>query len=414
MKVLILSTSDRCGGAAIAANRLCMALRKNGVEATMLVRDKSTDNPAVARLRVGRWAFRWERLRILLANGLSLKNLFLTDLACAGGSVTDTEAFRQADVVHLHWVNQGYLSLGELGKILRSGKRIVWTLHDQWPTTGVCHYSASCDHYLTGCDKCPQMRGTMAARVFRRKQRVYAQAPITFVGCSQWIARLASQSPLVRGHRVACVPNPLPQKVFAPMNQQSARMVHNLPLDMRLILFSAFKITDERKGFRYLAEALQMIQDTPIPVALVVVGQHAERLVSLLPPAVGEWGGVFTIPYVSDERLMASLYAAADVFVTPSLQDNLPNTIAEAMSVGTPCVGFAVGGIPEMIDHQVNGYVARYCDAQDLAAGIEYCLTKDMRAEAAQKAAQTYNESRVAQQYLDIYRQAPEEISPNF
>lgn len=369
----------------------------------MLVRDKETDNLSVARLRVSKLSFLWERFRIFLANRLSMRNLWLTDLACTGGNITDTPEFRQADVVHLHWVNQGFLSLSELAKILHSGKRIVWTLHDQWPTTGVCHYSASCDHYLKECRDCPQLKGNLALKTFRKKRRIYASSEITFVGCSQWIASLAAKSPLAEGQRVVSIPNALPHAVFVPMHQQTARMAHNLPLDMQLILFSAFKVTDERKGFHYLAEALKLVQETQLHVALVVVGKQAEALVNLLPPAVGEWGGVFTIPYVTNERQMASLYAAADVFVTPSLQDNLPNTIAEAMSVGTPCVGFAVGGIPEMIDHKENGYVAQYCDANDLAAGIIYCLTNDMRTEAAEKAAHTYNESHVAKQYIELY-----------
>lgn len=403
MRVLILNTSERTGGAAIAANRLCAALNQNGVHCTMLVRDRQTDNPSVVRADTGRWPLLWERLRVFVANGFNKKDLWQTDLACVGGSITETDEFRQADVIHLHWINQGFLSLGELDKILHSGKRIVWTLHDQWPVTGVCHYSASCEGYKDGCTACPQMRGSLAAKIFNRKRRIYAEAPITFVGCSQWIAQLARQSLLAQGHRVVSIPNALPQDVFAPVNPQTARMAHGLPLDMRLILFSAFKVTDERKGFRYLAEALRIIQGSPHPVALVVVGRQAESLVRLLPPAVGEWGGVFTIPYISDERRMAQLYAAADVFVTPSLEDNLPNTIAEAMSTGTPCVGFDVGGIPEMIDHKQNGYVARRCDARDLAAGIEFCLTNDLRAQALRKATQTYNESSVARQYIALY-----------
>ncbi len=403
MKVLILSTSERAGGAAIAASRLCRALNNNGVHAMMLVRDKQTDNINVSRLRVGRWPFLWERLRILIANGLSRCNLWATDIACAGGDITSTDEFRQADVIHLHWVNQGFLSLKELDKILHSGKRVVWTLHDQWPTVGVCHYSAACDHYTSGCHRCPQMKGTLPGKVFAKKRDCYETAILTFVGCSQWIARLAAQSPLCKGHRVVSVPNALPQDIFQPMHQQTARMAHNLPLDMRLVLFSAFKVTDERKGFRYLVEALADVQRTSIPVALVVVGQQAEGLRRLLPPALTEGESVCCIPYVADERQMASLYAAADVFVTPSLQDNLPNTIAEAMSVGTPCVGFEVGGIPEMIDHKENGYVARYCDAHDLAEGIVYCLTHDLRAEAAQKAAETYSESRVARKDSELY-----------
>ena len=115
-------------------------------------------------------------------------------------------------------------------------------------------------------------------------------------------------------------------------------------------------------------------------------------------------GGDFEI---CNEEQMAAMYAAADVFVTPSLQDNLPNTIVEAMSCGTPCVGFNIGGIPEMIHHQQDGYVARYCDTHDLAAGIRYVLAHPKLGEAAARYARTtYDECRVAQLYLNEYRKS--------
>ncbi len=402
MHILIISTTERTGGAAIAASRLCTALNNHGAHAMMLVRDKQTDSMSVARVNVGKWAFIWERIRIWVANGFRMRGLWQTDLACAGGDITGTPEFQQADVIHLHWINQGFLSMDELKHILHSGKRVVWTLHDQWPVTGVCHYSATCEGYLTGCTKCPQLAGGLARRIFERKRRIYSSSHITFVGCSQWIARLAAQSPLTTGHRVTSIANALPQGVFAPTNQQSARLEHGLPLDVSLVLFSAFKVTDERKGFRFLAEALRKLHDTPVAMALVVVGRQAEAVIKQLSTSDFPFT-IYPVSYVSDEHRMASLYAAADVFVSPSLQDNLPNTIAEAMSVGTPCVGFDVGGVPEMIDHEVNGYVARYCDADDLAAGIEYCLTNDLRSEAAAKAAHMFNEGRVARQYMEIY-----------
>jgi glycosyltransferase involved in cell wall biosynthesis len=126
------------------------------------------------------------------------------------------------------------------------------------------------------------------------------------------------------------------------------------------------------------------------------VGKNAEQIP--LPPGIHStcFGGV-------GEHLMPLLYNAADVFLTPSLQDNLPNTIAEAMSCGTPCVGFDMGGIPEMIDHRENGYVARYRDAADLAEGIRFVLGHDLRAAAHAKAAAAYNETAVAQAYIQLY-----------
>ena len=161
------------------------------------------------------------------------------------------------------------------------------------------------------------------------------------------------------------------------------------------MLFCSQKVTDERKGMRYLTEALARMDSSRLH--LVVVGRDARSVASLCP------GIAFTaLGSVSPDE-MPLVYAAADVFVTPSLEDNLPNTIAEAMSVGTPCVGFRTGGIPEMITHLTSGYVAEQCNAADLASGIGYVLCHPLREAAARQAARDYNEGRVAERYISIY-----------
>jgi len=180
---------------------------------------------------------------------------------------------------------------------------------------------------------------------------------------------------------------------------QQARQALSLPQDKRLLLFCSQNVTDERKGMTYLIEAIKALPQGESGEGaphLVIVGKNAEQIP--LPDGIRAtcFGSV-------GEQMMPQLYNAVDVFLTPSLQDNLPNTIAEAMSCGTPCVGFDVGGIPEMIDHQENGYVARYRDAADLAAGIRFVLSHDLRTAAHSKAAAAYNETEVAQAYINLY-----------
>lgn len=419
MRVLIVNTSEKTGGAAIAANRLMRALNHNGVEAQMLVRDRSTDSPDVVNIPPSwrlRAKFLWERGVIWLANGLSKQNIFQVDIANAGTDITKMEAFQQADVVHLHWANQGYLSLNDLENILNSGKPVVVTMHDQWYFTGICHYSGECDKYQSQCEKCPMLKNggigvDLAKRVFARKQVLYAGKNITFVGCSKWIADLAGKSLLTQGHVVTNVPNAIDTGIFCPTDLQEARKRHGLPVDKKLLLFGAQRITDERKGFSYLAEACDHIMKKHPAIAkdleVVVLGGDAQRVASALPFPV------HVVNYLSDEKDIALLYSAVDLFVTPSLQDNLPNTIVEAMSCGTPCVGFHVGGIPEMIDHQVNGYVANYRDSGDLADGIAWALEQTrhnrLREQAREKAVATYGEATVAQRYLAVYRASLQE-----
>ena len=414
MRVLIVNTSERTGGAAIAANRLMHALNRNGVEAQMLVRDRKTDAlevvsiPQSWRLKAN---FLWERGVIWLNNGLSKQGLFQVDIANAGTDITSLPAFRQADVIHLHWVNQGFLSLKNLERICASGKPVVMTLHDQWYFTGICHYSSDCDKYRTQCEKCPMLKGPgidLARRVYNRKRAIYEGRNITFVGCSRWMADLARKSSLTRGHTVTNVPNAIDTDVFKPMDKLEARRRHNLPMDKKLLLFGAQRITDKRKGFDFLVEACEHISmhhpTLPGQLEVVVLGGDAPSVKELLPLPV------HIVNYLSNEDDIAQLYNAVDLFVTPSLQDNLPNTIVEAMSCGTPCVGFDVGGIPEMINHKQDGYVADYCDSLDFAQGIAWCLNPDrqpaLSAAARAAALATYSQSVAATRYLSIYQSA--------
>ena len=389
MKVLLISTSECSGGGAIAARRLMEALNKNGVEAKLMVRDKLSDNPSV--IKVGSKLPKYlERLAILPRCGFRRSRLWQTDIANVGIKITKTKEFKEADVIHLHWVNQGMISLDEMGKIMSCGKRVVWTLHDEWPYLGVCHYRGDCKE--KECRNCPLMSGTTPYYLYARKRAIYERWHPAFVGCSRWITDEAQKA--MPAEWVGHVNNCIPSEMYHSIDMQEARQSLALPKDKRLLLFCSQKVTDERKGIKYLVEALQQLKEDDLN--LVIVGKDSEKIP--LPD------GIKTFRFGSvNEQKMPLLYNAADVFVTPSLQDNLPNTIAEAMSCGTPCVGFNIGGIPEMIDHMKNGYVANYCDATDLAEGIRFVLNHDLRAAARSKASIAYNETEVAEQYIDIY-----------
>ena len=414
MKVLLINTSERTGGAAIACNRLMEALKKSGVRAKMLVRDKQTDRLSVVAVRPSLLLplkFLWERLVVLLAMQLNRRNLFQVDIANTGVDITKMREYEQADIIHLHWVNQGFLSLDTLERMLTSDKPVVITMHDMWYFTGICHYASDCRRYLTGCSNCTllgrgQSANDVSRRVFERKRKIYAGCHLTFVGCSRWMADLAKEGVLTAGHSVTDIPNAIDTTLFCPHSDKvELRRRRGWPTDKRMILFGAQRITDERKGFEYLREACRLIVQSDTEVAkeaeVVVVGGDSDKVAGLLPLPVR------TVDYVKEPGQMVELYNMVDAYVTPSLQDNLPNTIVEAMACGIPCVGFRVGGIPEMIDHHVNGYVAEYRSARDLARGIVWTLTADGRnlSEAARrKALETYSEETVAKQYINVYK----------
>ena len=414
MRVLIVNTSEKTGGAAVAANRLMEALKNNGVKAKMLVRDKETDQLTVCSLPPSwrqKWHFLWERLVIWVHLWLKRKHLFEVDIANSGTDITSLPEFKEADVIHLHWINQGMLSLKDIRKILDTGKPVVWTMHDIWPATAICHLSLECRRFETGCCHCRLLPGggsddDFAARVWQRKRRMLAGRPITFVACSQWLGSEAVKSALLQGQRVEVVPNPIDIRIYRPGDKRSARQQLGLPETGRMILFVSQRVTNPNKGMQYLIEACRMLAgDYPerhVDTFVAILGGHAEEIASELAFPT------YSLGYVNDEQRIVCTYQAADVFVLPSLSENLPNTIMEAMACGLPSVGFKVGGIPEEIDHQVNGYVAAYRDAADLAKGMHYVLDEadyeQLKRECLHKVACCYSQQRVANRYIDIYK----------
>ncbi|MBO5080519.1 MAG: glycosyltransferase family 4 protein [Bacteroidaceae bacterium] len=413
MRVLIVNTSERLGGAAIAANRLMDALRNNGIQAKMLVRDKQTDQITVIGLKKSLWQiwqFVWERILIWKANHFKKHNLFAVDIANTGTDITLLPEFQQAEIIHLHWINQGMLSLKDLRKILQSGKPVVWTMHDMWPCTGICHHARECNKYHQECQYCPYIykggsKKDISYQVFKSKQKLYQLAPITFITCSHWLKERASQSALLTNHSVINIPNPINTGLFKPRNKQDARQKRNLPSDKKLILFGSAKITDKRKGIDYFIESCKILAEKYPEVVkewgVVVYGKESEQLKSLVPFEV------YPLNYISSEKELVDIYNAVDLFVTPSLEENLPNTIMEAMACGIPCVGFNVGGIPEMIDHLHNGYVADYKSAEDFANGIHWALSEgeypSLSEAACRKVLTSYSESAIAKKYIEVY-----------
>ena len=402
MKVVILNTSERTGGAAVAAGRLGKALSRAGIQVDKLVRKDTWLN---------RFRFYWERLIIFLGNHLNRKNLFAVSIANSGTDISGHPLIKDADIIHLHWINQGFLSISDLERLIATGKPLVWTLHDLWPATSICHYPDRCEKYQSKCSQCPLQVSNpifdLARWTYNRKEQI-GLSKIHFVGCSKWITEMARKSSLLEGASFTSIPNPIDTSVFKPLEKIDSRERFQLPKDKFLLLFAAAKLSDKRKGAVYLIEACSILKEYYTDkIEIVLMGNGSEELCQALPFKVNSLG------YISDTSTMVAAYSCADLFVIPSLEDNLPNTIMESMACGTPCVGFEIGGIPEMIDHRVNGYVANYKDAGDLANGIRWVLEHGDRQALSdacvKKVQENYTEEVVAKQYIELYERLLQE-----
>ena len=304
------------------------------------------------------------------------------------------------------------LSLRSIRKILRSGKPVVWTMHDLWPATGICHYARTCPSFRTACHNCPLLPGgggkdDLSRRVWTRKKRLYHASNIHFVTCSRWLEEQAKQSSLMVGQRITAIPNTIDTRIFCPTDRREARLAAQLPAEGKVILFVSQKVTDERKGVAYFVEAVNRLAaehpELAADTSVAVLGGNAEEVCGKLKlPS-------YPLGYVADEHTIVSIYNSADVYVLPSLEDNLPNTIMEAMACGVPCVGFRVGGIPEMIEHRRTGYIANFKDSNDLATGMAWTLLEadrdELRANCLRKVAHDYSQQSVAMRYIEVYNE---------
>ncbi len=382
MKVLHLNTFDIEGGAARAAWRLHQGLASLGTDSRMLVQTKTSGDASVVERDcelargLGKLRPYAEILPLLLYRGRPTTHWATEWLPTRLNRQIKAMA---PDLIHLHWICRGFMSIADIGNLSSQVRApIVWTLHDSWAFTGGCHVPGSCPLYKKQCGKCPQLGSTeeddLSRWTWERKQRAWQAAKITIIAPSQWLADCARSSSLFGERHIEVIPNSIDSRQYRGIPRQEARAALALPQDRKLVLISAMNAThDINKGFKYLESALQLLaadgwQDK---LELLVVGQPA--------PTTPVNTGVPTrfLGVLPDEHSMRLAYSAADVTVLPSLQENLPNSIMESMACGTPVAAFGIGGIPQLVEHGVTGYLARPTDSTDLAAGLRGILNDD-------------------------------------
>ncbi|BAU63440.1 glycosyl transferase, group 1 [Stanieria sp. NIES-3757] len=415
MKVTHVNRSDTGGGAAIAAYRLHKKMLELGIDSQMVVDDKNSDDYTVIGSS-NLFGKGWGKIQSTL-NNLPLRFYQHRDrvhfsLQWLPSNINARLDAIAPDLIHLHWIGGGYFPVE---KIAQFNRPLVWTLHDMWAFTGGCHYSQQCDRYKQSCGQCPILKSNQnwdfSRWLWRRKAKAWQDIDLTIVTPSKWLAQCASASSLFKGLRIEVIPNGLNSKKYKPIDKQLAKSLLDLPQDKQIILFGAINATgDPRKGFHLLMPALQKLKSysTSDHIELVVFGASQPRN----PPDFG-----FKVNYqgkLNDDVSIALLYAAADIFVAPSVQDNLPNTVMEALACGTPCAAFKIGGMPDLIDHQQNGYLATAYEPEDLARGIAWILENPERWQhlsigARAKVEREYTIERQAQTYLKLYEDILEE-----
>lgn len=363
--ILHLNTDDSRGGATRSALRLHRALLVRGEASDFFIRPKSTLPPYVD----------WVHDDYLNRRRTDRSGTILS-FTYPGVSVAREPAVQSADLLNLHWV-AGFLGAEHVGELLSLNKPLVWTFHDQWPMTGGCHYAAGCEQFTDTCRQCPQLEADEAGLIeasFRDRAATWDQR-IVVVCPSQWMARQAQASRLLRNSRIEHIPYSIEHTAFSPRPKAAARQKLGLPPDAFILLFGCTGGFEKRKGmplFRALLNQLSAAGTSNV-FALFIGWQT-----SALSPLNGETGAVRgkEIPekhlgFISDDDTLCDVYSAADLLVHLSSEDNLPNIPLEAMSCGTPVLGLNVGGLPEIVQHEQCGLLV---PVGDIAALVKNAL----------------------------------------
>lgn len=289
-----------------------------------------------------------------------------------GTDISKMEEIKRADFIYIHWALHGFLNFRSIRQLAEIGKPVIFVMHDMWPITGGCHHSFSCEKYKENCTGCPiffEKENSPASVEFTRKLSLYAAYKnLYFVSPSRWLLDCAKKSKLTRHKPSFYIPNTIDEHNFKPGSKIAAKQALGIPVNETVISFGAVSVESPYKGWSYLQNALSLLPKDPNTTILIFGSGNDNRISKYIPFKIKSMG------YVSNVKLLESVYRASDVFVVPSVADNLPYTIFEALSCGTPVVGFANGGPKEQIQHKYNGYLAQYKDSTDLAEGIKYCL----------------------------------------
>lgn len=411
MKILTINVYDSGGGAAIAAINLATELSKALEKLNFCVLEKKTSLTFVSEIETSKLSLIgkfWKKINCFTKSKWFTTNPILHSENSKSKIPIELINNSNADIVHLHWINHDMISIEDIARIKIP---IVWTLHDSWAFCGAEHHPNVLENdkrYIEGYLKKNKPSSTKGKDICRttweRKRKSWKNQKFVFISPSVWLKNRLQESYLFKNAECYVIPNIVPQNIFYKRTRQVCREALGFEKSKKIIGFGAADdITDKNsiKGGKQLIEALnklKLLED----VQLLVFGPVSEGFAKLI-----NIDTIYT-GYIQSPQILAAIYGALDVFVCPSLIENLPTTCIEAQLCGVPVVAFNVGGIPEIVEHKVTGYLAKPYDTDDLADGIEYCI--DNAAELGKKAEilckKKYDTDSIIKKHLEVYQKA--------
>lgn len=313
---------------------------------------------------------------------------------------------RRFDLIHLHDI-QRTLSPFVVDMLLQTHP-VVWTMHDCSPFTGGCFYPMACTRYRTTCGECPLLGQwplltdvDNTAWIHRLKKHINGSHRLFTVAPSRWLGDQAVSSGNL-ANPPTVIPYLVDTNLFAPRDQAEVRREIGLPEDEFIVLLSAARLDDERKG---IAMALDALRASTGDFTVLAVGSGT------IDPRQVAGHKVVNVGFVRDRAVLSQYYAAANVFLFSSLADNLPTALLESQACGLPTVAFAAGGVPEIVLDGVNGWLAPVGDIDGLVAGMnaafsQPAVTRERGLAGAERMQREYAPNRILSAHLDLYRKA--------
>jgi glycosyltransferase involved in cell wall biosynthesis len=330
-----------------------------------------------------------------------------------GIAVRNWQVLKDADIIHLHWVNKGFISLQGLNELLSMGKPVFWTCHDMWPFTGGCYHPRGCENFTSGCGNCQYLNNPsskdLSYKVFQEKTTLLSAENLQLVTPSDWLKKQAIQrSHLQLVNQISVIPNPMDIDFFCRESLDSIELRKKqwgVPLSARVLLFISANLSNPKKGFNeFVIIANSLEQTHPGQWFSLVVGDRWPEHVTLSMPYV-------SLGLLSTAEDIRWAYGLSDLYVTTSHEENLPTTIMEAQCMGLPVAAFGIGGIPEMISEDL-GYCGEFMDLKGMVGWIKQwaALGEIEQRELSSKnrafASVKYGEDGVASSYCELYNRA--------
>lgn len=408
INVLHIASGNLNQGAARGAYWLHLGILKNGVDSYILNNGVIDGSNYINVININTSSklsktinFIKSRLDIYIKKiyPKSRREIFSTGLF--GYNFLKTKQYKEADIIHMHWINGGMVNINVLNKI---DKPIIWTIRDMWPFTGGCHYALHCDNYINKCFQChflgSNSNNDLSTYLFNRKKRIYAKSNFTVVGISNWIAKLARESSLFSKINVQMIYNNIDSKRFKPYPKEFARIELGLQTSKKVILVGAINAKNVWKGFQFLKDAMLSLDKNKY--VLCTFGKINTADFEEIPQECRHFG------FVNDDILLSKIYSASDVFISMSIQEAFGKTVVESMSCKTPVVCFDNSGPGELVDHKINGYLAEASSSRGITEGVEWIANSEdyemLRENAREKVTQDFDNEIIAKKYIELYK----------